>query len=381
MLGCWCAQWVDAKPTNRTQQQAPVLATLGPEQLTQLRQQMQEIARDEVTARVGGVETRVLNEAAQSERRSDDLTFYVTLAAAGWGVVATLVLGVGALSTFLGSRAVGRIREAEIDVVEPVKNRMQQLNHNISEALANAMRFMSNVTSLESPTMVGSRPEAPPVGEMQQMEEADIVILIADKIGANTQQNDLVAAFVRLGRYWNYLENHTRAIARFQRALAMDRNSWEAYQGMARAFYGMATMPGTAAWVRVRQLDQAEDYCRKAQLAAGQPRARILFDFGFIEDARSNLNSAINWYRAAKSANPGDELAIIKYNLASCYARTAALENALEELRDIVGVDENWECIPGDPDFAPMLQDAIFGLRLRSLIEAERYVQTLAPNH
>lgn len=174
--------------------------------------------------------------------------------------------------------------------------------------------------------MVGLLPEAPPVGETQQMEEADIVILIADKIGAFTQQHDLVAAFVRLGRCWNYLENHTRAIARFQRALAMDRNSWEAYQGMTRAFYGMATMPSTPAWVRARQLDVAEDYCRKAQLAAGPPRARIFFDFGFIEDARGNLNSAINRYRAAKSANPGDELAIIKYNLASCYARLRRLK-------------------------------------------------------
>ena len=50
-----------------------------------------------------------------------------------------------------------------------------------------------------------------------QIEEAEILAVLGQRIRPQKEPKDLAQAFVRLAGYWLNLENHARAIARYHR--------------------------------------------------------------------------------------------------------------------------------------------------------------------
>jgi tetratricopeptide (TPR) repeat protein len=194
---------------------------------------------------------------------------------------------------------VRRIQGAETEVVEPAKERMLQLQSSIAQALEDVQQYIARIEDFEQPAVVGEPSELPPVENVQQ---ADIVILIAMRTGA-ISLNNLAPAFVKLGKYWNYIENYPRAVARFQRAVELDSGSWEASLGISRSFCGRASRPEVAEKIKQRDLEEAATWCAKAEHSCTHPEPRIFLNWGWIAYGQGQFESAIQWYRKAKAAD------------------------------------------------------------------------------
>jgi tetratricopeptide (TPR) repeat protein len=263
---------------------------------------------------------------------------------------------------------VRRIQGAETEVVEPAKERMLQLQSSIAQALEDVQQYIARIEDFEQPAVVGEPSELPPVENVQRMEEADIVILIAMRTGA-ISLNNLAPAFVKLGKYWNYIENYPRAVARFQRAVELDSGSWEASLGISRSFCGRASRPEVAEKIKQRDLEEAATWCAKAEHSCTHPEPRIFLNWGWIAYGQGQFESAIQWYRKAKAADLEIKRPTCIYNLSAVLAKTGNFSQALVELQLVVARDRNWEYADRDPDFEALKNDETYGKPFREMLE------------
>lgn len=102
--------------------------------------------------------------------------------------------------------AVSRIQTVETQVVEPAKERMRQLDLSISNALNDVQHYFEKIEDFEETSVIGEPPEFPPVEYVQRMEEADVVIVIAMRIGA-AQQSKTVSGEPPQGDWPRSLSN------------------------------------------------------------------------------------------------------------------------------------------------------------------------------
>jgi tetratricopeptide (TPR) repeat protein len=263
---------------------------------------------------------------------------------------------------------VRRIQKAEMEIVEPAKERMLQLQSSISQALEDVQQYIAGIEDFEQPAVVGEPSELPPVENVERMEEADIIILIAMRTGA-IGLNDLAPAFVKLGKYWNYIDNYPRAVARFQRAIELDATSWEPLLGISRSFCGLASRPGVDEEIKQGDLREAAIWCRKAEQACPNQEPRIFLNWGWIAYGQGQIDAAIEWYQKAKTADPEIKRPTCIYNLSAAYAKAGNLSQALDEFQLVVARDRNWEYAARDPDFRVLMQDqTAYGRRFRELL-------------
>jgi tetratricopeptide (TPR) repeat protein len=272
---------------------------------------------------------------------------------------------------------VRRIQKAEMEIVEPAKERMLQLQSSISQALADVQQYIAGIEDFEQPAVVGEPSELPPVENVERMEEADIVILIAMRTGA-ISLDDLAPAFVKLGKYWNYIENYPRAVARFQRAFELDSTSWEPLLGISRSFCGLSSRAGVAEEIKQGDLREAALWCKKAEQACPNPEPRIFLNWGWIAYGQEQIDVAIEWYKKAKAADPEIKRPTCIYNLSAAYAKTGNFSQALDEFQLVVGRDRNWEYAARDSDFKALMEDqTAYGERFRELLaKAKREAET-----
>jgi tetratricopeptide (TPR) repeat protein len=275
---------------------------------------------------------------------------------------------------------VRRIQKAELEIVEPAKQRMLQLQSSISQALEDVQQYIVGIEDFEQPAVVGEPSELPPVENVERMEEADIVILIAMRTGA-IGLRDLAPAFVKLGKYWNYIENYPRAVARFQRAVELDSTSWEALLGISRSFCGLASRPAVAEEIKQGDLREAALWCRKAEQACSNPEPRVFLNWGWIAYGQGQIEAAIEWYTKAKAADPEIKRPTCIYNLSAAYAKTGNFSQALDELQLVVGRDRNWKYAARDPDFKALMEDqTAHGERFRELLEKAKREAEMGSN-
>lgn len=342
---------------------------LGVADWLQLDQWMRDIVRDEMTPGL----TAAAADAERSEREADRIIAYCSYAIVAWAAIATLIFA--SLGYYGYSRlrdadaALRRIQSAEIDVVEPVKARMEQLAKSIDNAVRDVQAYFDRIDDLERTAVVGEPPEFPPVEYVNRMEEADAVILIAIRIGA-VDQTKLAPVFIKLGNYWDFTENYGRAIARYQRAIELDPSAWEAFFGLSRTYCGLASRANINADARRRQLVLADHYCELAEQKASSPDVRLPLHRGWIAYARGDFAGAINRFREALRLDPERKRATVSYNLAATLAKVGRFDEAIAELEPIIARDSNWESAASDPDFADLLKNQEEpGRRFRELLE------------
>jgi tetratricopeptide (TPR) repeat protein len=345
--------------------------------LLQLDQRMRDIARDEIAPSLATANA----DADRSEREADRIISYCSYAVAVWAAVATLILaGLGyygysqlrdaeqrlATATAAVDRAnqaaanaegaLARIQSAETHVVLPAKERMEQLARSIDNALRDVQAYFDRVENLERTTVVGEPPEFPPVEYVNRMEEADAVIMIAMRIEA-VEPARLAAVFMKLGNYWDFIENYARAIARYQRAVELEPGAWEAFFGLSRTYCGLASRANINPDARQRQLALAEHYCEIAEQKASAPDVKLPLHRGWIAYERGDFIGAIEHYRDAFRLDPRRKRAAVSYNLSATLAKVGYFAEALAELEPVITRDNNWEAAATDPDFAKLLED------------------------
>jgi tetratricopeptide (TPR) repeat protein len=363
--------------------------------LFQLDQRMRDIARDEITPGLASANA----DAEHSEREADRIIAYSTYAITVWAAIATLILvGLGyygysqlreaeqrlALASQAVDRAnqaaanaegvLARIESAENHVVLPAKERMEQLAKSIDNALRDVQAYFDRVENLERTTVVGEPPEFPPVDYVNRMEEADAIIMIAMRIGA-IDQAKLAPVFMKLGNYWDFIENYARAIARYQRAVELDPVAWEAFFGLSRTYCGLASRSGTSPDAKQRQLALAEHYCEIAEQNITSPDVKLPLHRGWIVYERGDFIGAIEYFRDALRLDPRRKRAAVSYNLSATLAKVGYFAEAIAELEPVIARDNNWEAAATDTDFATLLNDqGELGRRFRELLKKGKCV-------
>jgi tetratricopeptide (TPR) repeat protein len=379
-------------PIQRQSSAQPQLR-LSAEELLQLDQRMRDIARDEITPGLASANA----DAEHSEREADRIISYCTYAITAWAAIATIILavvtgfglyGYGQLreaeqrlasaseavtranhAATNAERALARIESAETHVVLPAKERMEQLARSIDNALRDVQTYFDRVEDLERTTVVGEPPEFPPVEYVNRMEEADAVIMIAMRIGA-IDPAKLAPVFIRLGNYWDFIENYARAIARYQRAAELDSNAWEASFGLSRTYCGLASRPSTNHHAKERQLALADHYCEIAEQKVLSPDAKLPLHRGWIAYERGDFMGAIEHYRDALRLDRQRKRAIVSYNLSATLAKVGYFAEAIAEFKPVAARDNNWESATTDECFAILLRDpGELGGRFRELLE------------
>jgi tetratricopeptide (TPR) repeat protein len=253
--------------------------------------------------------------------------------------------------------AVGRIRAAESQVVEPAKHRMQELQQSISSALDDVQAYFAGIQDVENPGIFGEPSELPPAEHIARMEEADVVILTALRVGA-ISRDAAAPVFTKLGKYWNYLENYPRAIARFQRAIELDGHSWEAYLGMGLSYNGLAARPGISEAVQGRTLEQAEKLLNIAKSIGPDSNPRTHNALGWVAYVKRDFGAAIDCYKAAIESDIKQErTSTYRYNLSAVYAKTGRFQEACDEFAKVANIDRSWEGAETDGDFANLRED------------------------
>ena len=387
-----------AKHPNPQRQSLASVKTPGPAHLSdadwlQLDRRVRDIVRDEAAPGLA----HAAADADHSEREADRIISFCTYAVTAWAAVATLILfGLGYygysqlrdaherlasasqaldranLALGHADATLKRIQSAETDVVQPAKQRMEQLSKSIEDALRDVQAYFDKIDDLERTTVVGEPPEFPPVKYVNQMEEADAVIMIAMRIGA-VEREKLAPVFIKLGNYWDFIENHGRAIARYERALELDGHAWEAFFGLSRTFCGLAARPKTNPDAKERQLALAEDYCREAEERCPTPNVKFPLHRGWIAYERGNFMQAIEHYRAALRLDPERKRAVVSYNLSATLAKVGYDAEAIAEFAHIAARDNNWEAALTDDGFTALLLDSgPLGTRFRALLERAR---------
>jgi hypothetical protein len=204
--------------------------SLDTAQFHALQSEVQEVARSEAEKAVAAMTASANN----SQKEADRVISYSTLAMTVWAAVAAILLGLGTVVGLYGygqvkeaeervnsasraveraslaatsaEAAVSRIQTVETQVVEPAKERTRQLDLSISNALNDVQHYFEKIEDFEETSVIGEPPEFPPVEYVQRMEEADVVIVIAMRIGA-AQQSKTVSGEPPQGDWPRSLSN------------------------------------------------------------------------------------------------------------------------------------------------------------------------------
>ena len=169
-------------------------------------EQVRRIAREEVELHLHGIGEATIAAVIEGARENEHTMSYVSWVASIWIALFTLIVGaagaflygeVGILkkakeeaqaasetSKALLAQAVKAKDEAEASsskvhaAEEDAKlaaSRLRAFDEASKNALADIDNYHKNLPSVESPTVLGSQPELPPIDHVMQMEEADIL--------------------------------------------------------------------------------------------------------------------------------------------------------------------------------------------------------------
>jgi len=326
----------------------------------------------------------VAASARETESRADSAILYLTIVA----TIGIFVVGSGVgLLIFQGYQEGGRVRLAREEAeklikdarelsdrmhsqtqdVETTKARIDATDQSVRRRINETSEFFRRLqpTFRERLGVVGQLTRLPPPEAVARFEEADILVVIADN-NNSVEKRDLVEPFITLGYYWRLVRNHERAIARFYRAVELRSDDLSARRGLCGALYNLAAAERGP--LKNELLNQAQKQCDEAQKLDGH-NPRVWFDQGWIFDERGDYEKAVEAYRRAQTLDFNNEWPNSTYNLACTLAKWGRLAVALDELKKVLGVENNWEDALDDPDLQALREHPDLGAELRFLCE------------
>jgi tetratricopeptide (TPR) repeat protein len=323
--------------------------------------------------------------ARETESRADSAILYLTIVATIGIAVVGLLVG---LFIFEGYQEGGRIRLAREDWeklrndalgqlnqarshvqdIEAAKARIDAADQSVRRSISTTSEFFRRLpaTFRERLGIVGQLNRLPPPEAVARFEEADILVVIADN-NNSVEKSDLVEPFITLGFYWRTVGNLERAIARFFRALELRKDDLRARRGLCGALYNLAAATERGP-LKNELLDQAQTQCDEAQKLDGR-NPRVWFDQGWILDERGDYEKAVEAYRRAQTLDFNNEWPNSTYNLACSLAKWGRLAAALDELKKVLALENNWQDALDDPDLQALRDHPDLGAELKVLCE------------
>jgi tetratricopeptide (TPR) repeat protein len=258
------------------------------------------------------------------------------------------------------------LQKAEKDAKEAAEH-VRKLDEASQNALKDVDDYHEKLPKVQTPVPIGSPFELPPLDQVDQMEEADILTVLGAKLRPQDPVK-LAKAFVSLGGYWRQIENYPRAIARYHKATSLDDKCWQAYEGVTQTLNDLAARSRISSEAKERLLTISQDYCDTA-VAVGGEQVKTLIDLAWIADERGQFDDAITLLIRAREVDKQSERTIvITYNIACLYAHNEkTFDKAVEELEKIVDEDRTREHFAIDGDFAKLRQSPGFRAKLEHL--------------
>lgn len=230
-------QAAGAAEPAQTVSRARATAPTG-QSLADLETRLQQFIKQQVSDKFADSARDLIEKANRATESAETLLSVMKWISSGWFAVVTLVFGA---LLFIGWREYGLIKTAKEladkaasdaktsadkakGVEEDVRHaaeRLQAIDEGVRQAIGEIQAYFQQLPVLARLGIVGELSELPPSEQLTKFEEADVIIVIAEKIKA-VPQSTLIESFVRLGLYWRLIENYTRAIARFRKAIELD---------------------------------------------------------------------------------------------------------------------------------------------------------------
>jgi tetratricopeptide (TPR) repeat protein len=362
----------------------------------------------EISVRASEEVKQLSADARQIHERTDLLIKYVSLVSSAFlGIVALIVgtflaIGWRELRLVSGAREavanakteVDRARDAAAEAArmtaagaEAVRATEQEVNIVSARVRAIDRENVATITDLgamfnELLTYEAERnildidlPDFPSKIVAARHEEADIVLVLADKTNA-VEKAKLVDVFITLGIYWRIVRNYPRAVARFARALEIDPRAARAHAGLCVTYYTLACDARWQARQKATLLGLADASCDALmEITPDDPDA--WFHRGWIADERHDFETAVRAYSRARELDPEGE-SYVMFNMACSYSRWGRQSDAFVALGEVIHVDNNWDDAERDPNLQALRDDPEYGPRLAELVRQAR-AATRAP--
>jgi len=182
--------------------------------LAALRAELHQIARDEMVAGLDRAERGAIDTATEAMKHNDATMSYVSwFTTVSFGIL-TIIIGVGISIVLTGEYGLvkearqnvkkaneeataakdeavassARVRQVETEAKATVErfkiayDRAEAFDAAAEDALSEIHKYVESLPAVESPIIRGGRPEFPPSDEMMEMEEADLLVILGEKM-------------------------------------------------------------------------------------------------------------------------------------------------------------------------------------------------------
>lgn len=245
---------------------------------------------------------------------------------------------------------------------------VEGIRTSLVKAFSDVKKLFAELDEAEQEPWMGDEPPSPDKLDVE-LEDRDVLLTVADRLGLIDDPPSAAPGFVSLGRYWLGRQDYDRAYARATRARAL-ADSVMACCTQARA---IAFRQG----VSPSQLESALEIANQAEEFAvtGTPREKMhaLEAKAYVLQCLERFDDAIEVWKAAREAdaraNEGKESHYSTYNLMCCYALKRDLSSAMDLFR-IHAREKNWaKNAKGDSDLASLREDPSFAAEFAALVQ------------
>jgi tetratricopeptide (TPR) repeat protein len=323
---------------------------------------------------------------AQAEKREAELREQMTLMMT---VIGDVLTALAVILVFLGAwglvemRKLRRLRrEAEKLISDPDAHIRNVVRSAIDSTWSGLEGLFRQLPPFGGGRRLATDPKpmiAPAVA--LEYEDMDILILLGERLNAIGDAKKSARYLRALAKYWWTKEDWPRGASRSKRAIARNPVSARAHLEYANGLaYRASREPDPR--LKIDLLTEAEREVRVAMGLARRTRpACFLHKLGWIHDERGEYIEAADLYRRAiqdRGLTP-EQRADYRYDLACALTKAGRLGAAIDELRLVLAVGENWRLAQDDPDLKALRESSSTRAEFKRIIEEARSSSATQP--
>jgi tetratricopeptide (TPR) repeat protein len=406
---------LNSSPRSFAEEPTSQTATDALRQAQAAAQRAEEAARTAVAAKAEA-EKREAETLKKLDTASTEIMgragFLQTTSTVITGFVAFVVTAAGILGGIVAWRSKVSLNESieEVKRSEATANEAAAKIVEMKEGIEKHQLFLNNLQlqvaaalqDIELKLEVGLTPGTGLIGVAltsavpQRSYDDDALIVFSDRLRLDDLPPGKRAAFlVKVSNYWRRWKEYDRAIERARRAVELDGSAASAHKALGRAIWNSVTedLTDTNSAISNDQLTllaEAESELKMAQSLLTQGNRHdeeIPYDLAAICRFKGDTPGAIDHYQ--RGAQLSKALARnegrapdwdFDFGLACLYAKTGQYQDALNQMKQLVGMTESWsqdrrraeprdyrDWMRSDPDFAAMRADANWEPQLKAL--------------
>jgi len=334
-----------------------------------------------------GDAARQIQEASEETRKQAESTLTETqghlarIAEYRVEIEAALQLATGAAEAVGGMKA--RIAEYRIEIEAALQLAMSAaeavggMKKSLVEAWGEIDKTHEGLPALEAEWGPISKPQAFRPEVRAFLEDQDVLLMVADRLKIPADSGKSAESFLWLSKYWRFLQDFPRSLVRVKRALDLDpKIATRGRLQLARTLSQWAASEHESAF-RMERLQNALNELEALRKLQGDTAA-VLFEIAWALDEMGRFEEAIDYFSKAreKSKSEGEnssEKWSYTYNLACSLAKAGRDQEALRELKALIGQGSEWiQSAAQDTDFEGLRDSEQWGKQFEATLQEAR---------